>query len=104
MTQYRVQEAAAIRIDEIYRYTRDRWGEVQADAYIEGMFETFDGIAAGMAASRPVPAEFGVTGYVSRYRRHFIYWKNLNDGAIGIVTVLHERMHQTDRFMEGGEL
>lgn len=104
MTQYRVQEAAAIRIDEIYRYTRDRWGEAQADAYIEGLFETFDGIATGMGASRPVPAEFGVTGYVARYRRHFAYWKNLNDGAIGIVTVLHERMHQIDRFLKDGEL
>ena len=104
MTQYRVQEAAAIRIDEIYRYTRDRWGEAKADAYVMGLFETFAAIAAGMAASRPVHAEFGVTGYVSRYRRHFIYWKNLNDEAVGIVTVLHERMHQTDHFLKDGEL
>ncbi len=104
MTRYRVQEAAAIRIDEIYRYTREQWGEAQADAYIKGLFETFDAIAADMAASRPVPAEFGVTGYVSRYRRHFIYWKNLNDGAVGIVTVLHERMHQMDRFLKDREL
>lgn len=28
----RVQEAASVRLDEIYRYTRDQWGEAQAEA------------------------------------------------------------------------
>ena len=100
MKPVRVQDAAAVRIDEIYRYTRDRWGEAQADAYIAGLFEAFEGIASGRTVSRPVPAEFGVDGYVFRYRRHFVYWKTLGDGATGIVTVLHERMHQLDRFLE----
>ena len=67
------------------------------------LFEAFDGIATGVLISRPVPAELGVDGYVLRYRRHFIYWKTLNDGAIGIVTVLHERMHQLGRFLEEQE-
>ena len=103
MAQVRVQDAAAARIDEIYRYTRERWGEAQADAYIRGMFEAFDGIATGAVASRPVPAGFEVDGYVFRYQRHFVYWKTLGDGAIGIVTVLHERMHQIGRFLEDYE-
>jgi toxin ParE1/3/4 len=46
--------------------------------------------------SRPVPAEFGVEGYVFRYQRHFVYWRKLSNGDIGIVTILHERMHQID--------
>ena len=100
MTSVRVQDAAAVRIDEIYRYTRERWGEAQADAYIRGLFEAFEGIATGAVASRPVPAEFEVDGYVFRYQRHFVYWKTLGDGAAGIVTVLHERMHQIGRFLE----
>jgi len=103
MKEIRVQQAAALHIDEIYRYTSQRWGEVQAEAYIRGLFETFEIIAAGNAVSRPVPAEFGVSGYFLRYRRHFIYWKNLSDGAVGIVAVLHERMHQMDRFREDHE-
>ncbi|MCY4394114.1 MAG: type II toxin-antitoxin system RelE/ParE family toxin [Rhodospirillaceae bacterium] len=103
MTPVRVQDAAAVRIDEIYRYTRDRWGVTQADACIEGMFEAFEGIATGKTASRPVPAEFGVDGYVFRYKKHFVYWKKMGDGAVGIVTVLHERMHQIDRFLEDRE-
>ena len=103
MTPVRVQDAAALRIQDIYRYSREHWGEPQADAYITGLFEAFDGIATGAVISRPVPAEFGVDGYVFRYRKHFIYWKTLNDGAIGIVTVLHERMHQLGRLLEEQE-
>ena len=100
MISVRVQESAALRIDEIYRYTRDRWGTVQADAYVGGLFEAFDSIATGGVPSRPIPAEFGVDGYVFRYEKHFVYWKRLADGDIGIVTVLHERMHQIARFQE----
>ena len=96
----RVQRSAALRIDEIYRYSLERWGEAQAQAYVTGLFEAFEGIAAGETASRPVPADFGVDGHYFRYEKHFVYWRWLSDGAVGIVTVLHERMHQLARFRE----
>jgi len=96
----RVQEAASRRLDEIYRYTRDRWGEAQADSYITGLFEAFDGIADHRTLSKPIPADFGVDGFYFRHERHFVYWRHLADGGIGIVTILHERMHLIDRFRE----
>ncbi|MDQ0625830.1 type II toxin-antitoxin system RelE/ParE family toxin [Paraburkholderia graminis] len=98
--QVRFQEAASFRIDEIYRYTRDRWGGQQADRYIAGLFDAFDGIADHRTPSRPVPAEFGIQGYFFRYEHHFVYWRHLSDGNVGIVTILHERMHQIDRFRD----
>ncbi len=100
MRAVRVQQAAALRIDEIYRYSRDLWGAARADACIIGLFETFERIAADEVPSRPIPAEFGVDGYVFRYEKHFVYWQVLGDGDVGIVAVLHERMHQIDRFRE----
>ena len=90
----RVQEAAALRLDEIYRTTHDRWGEAQAETYITGLFAAFEQIETRGVMSRPVPAEFGVEGFFFRYERHFVYWRRLSNGDIGIVTVLHERMHQ----------
>lgn len=96
----RVQQAASHRIDDIYRHTRERWGEVQADRYITGLFDAFARIETHGTPSRPVPAEFGVEGYVFRYERHLVYWRALSNGDIGIVTVLHERMHQIERFRE----
>jgi toxin ParE1/3/4 len=98
MSQFKVQNGAGHRLDEIYRYTRDTWGEAHADRYIRGLFERFTAIAERRFPWRAVPAEFGVDGYVRRYEHHLIYWKVLADGDIGIVTVLHERMHQIERF------
>lgn len=100
MTRYRVQRAAGDRLDEIYVYTREQWGEAQAERYIRGMFARFEEIAARAFPWRAIPAEFGVSGFVCRYERHFIYWKLLEDGAIGIVTILHEKMHQIERFRD----
>ena len=100
MTAVRVQGSAALRIEEIYRYSLERWEEAQADAYIAGLFNAFERIAEGGVMSRPVPAEFGVDGYFFRYGKHFVYWKWLTNGDVGIVTVLHERMHQFGRFLE----
>lgn len=96
----RIQQAASHRLDDIYRYTRDRWGEAQADRYVSGLFEAFQRIEARGIVSRPVPAEFGVEGYVFRYERHLVYWRRLSKGDVGIVTILHERMHQIERFRE----
>lgn len=94
----RIQEGASHRLDDIYRYTRDRWGEDQAKTYIPGLFEAFDQIAAHGVASRPIPADFGVDGFFFRYERPYLYWRYLSNGDIAIVTILHHRMHQIDRF------
>jgi toxin ParE1/3/4 len=100
MAAFRVQERAGHRLDEIYVYTRDTWGDDQAVRYIRGLFECFDDIASRKTAWRAIPAEFGVDGFFSRFEHHYIYWRLLPDGTVGIVTILHERMHQHDRFRE----
>ena len=53
----------------------------------------FDRIAGRETPWRVIPAEFGVDGFFGRHEHHYVYWR-------GIVTVLHERMHQMDRFRE----
>lgn len=100
MANVRVQDRAGRRLDEIYAYTRDGWGDEQAALYIRGLFECFDGIASRKIPWRTIPAEFGVDGFYCRHQHHYIYWRLLSDGAVGIVTVLHERMHQLDRFRD----
>lgn len=100
MAAIRVQEAASRRLDGIHGYTRERWGSEQADRYISGLFDAFDRIESHGVMSRPIPAEFGVEGFFFRYERHVVYWRRLSNGDIGIVTILHERMHQIDRFRE----
>lgn len=96
----RVQEAASLRIDEIYRFTRDRWGADQAERYIIGLFAAFDRIESHGVPSRTISAEFGGEGFHFRHGHHFVYWRRLLSGDIGIVTILHERMHRSDRFRD----
>lgn len=100
MPAVRIQEAASHRLDDSYRFTRDRWGSEQAERYIRGLFDAFGRIETHGVTSKPVPTEFGVEGYFFRYDRHFVYWRRLSNGDVGIVTILHERMHQIDRFRE----
>ncbi|MCB5364165.1 type II toxin-antitoxin system RelE/ParE family toxin [Pusillimonas sp. CC-YST705] len=100
MANIRVQYAASLRLDEIYRYTRAQWGEQQAVRYVTGLFDAFAKITSHGVVSQPVPSEFGVEGFFFRYEKHFVYWRWLSDGDIGIVTILHERMHQIERFRE----
>ena len=77
MTAFRVQDAASYRIDEIYRYTRDRWGNAQAEVYVTGLFNAFSRIATHEVLSHPIPAEFEVEGFYFRYEKHFVYWKKI---------------------------
>lgn len=100
MSGVRIQAGAAHRLDEIYRYTEETWGEGQAERYIHDLFARFEAIAKRSFPWRQIPAEFGVDGYVCRYEKHLIYWKVLTDGDVGVVTVLHERMHQIERFRD----
>lgn len=94
----RIQQAASYRLDEIHRHTLKVWGRDQADRYISSLFAAFDGIESHKTLSRPIPADFGIQGYFFRHQRHFVYWRHLPEGDIGIVTILHERMHQIDHF------
>ncbi len=97
MTAFRIADGASHRLDEIFDYTRRKWGDAQAETYIRGLFDKFKAIAAREFPWRAIPAEFGVDGFVCHHQKHYIYWKLLADGKIGIVTVLHERMHQIER-------
>ena len=96
----KLQQAALLRLDEVFVYTRDRWGEEQAQRYSDGLFEAIDGLSDGTTRSRPIPAEFGVRGFYFRYQRHFVYWQPLPSGDIGIASILHEQMHQLSRLRE----
>lgn len=100
----RFQQAALLRLDEIYIYTRDTWGEEQAQRYADGLFDAIDGLLDGTTRSRPIAAEFRVRGFCFRYQRHFVYWQQLSNGDIGIVSILHEQMHQLRRLREDSGL
>lgn len=95
MIRIRYLPAALRSLDEIYAYTLDSWGEAQADDYVGGIFAMCEDITAH--PHRRTPKEYGVTGFVSIYRRHRIYWRQPSSEEVVVVCILHERMHQPDR-------
>jgi len=103
VTRYELSPRANARLDEIYAYTRETWGEAQAETYIRSLFECFERIARSKVVSRAIPAEFGIDGHYCRHERHIVYWRRLRNGAVGIVTILHQSMHLIDRLNEDSE-
>ncbi len=100
MGGFRIRQAASHRLDEISAHTRKTRGEARTDACLRALSERLGAIAARTFSWRRTSAEFGVDGCVCRYEKHFICWQRLDDGSVGIVAVLHDRMHQTDRFKD----
>lgn len=100
MKSYFIEASANAAIDDLYAYTIDQWGEQQADKYLSGLFARFEAIVSNEVVWRPVPPEFDIEAWVTRYEHHYVYWKELEDGRIGIMAVLHERMHQAARLVE----
>ncbi len=98
MSKIVIQKSASFKIDEIYVYSKNKWGKKIAKIYIKNMFASFDKIEDDLVLSRKIPVEFSVDGYYYQYKKHFIYWKYLKNKNIGIVTILHQRMHQLKQF------
>lgn len=94
-----VSDIADDHIDDIFRYTREHWGEPQARRYIEGLYRCFEDVAARSVAWQPIEAALG-SGYVRRYRHHRIYWKIQAGGRVVFVAVLHESMHPAGRLKQ----
>lgn len=103
MSSYHLEATANQQLDEIYQYTLETWGEDQADRYITNLFGQFERIATRNTLWRSVPAEFGVAAWFCHHNRHYIYWKELKGGDIGIMAILHERMHQIEWFASAYE-
>jgi toxin ParE1/3/4 len=100
MTRYTLLPAALDHLDDIFDYTLRTWGEQQAEAYMRELFGAFERIASGIVVRRAIPAEFEVEGYFIHHGHHFIYWRELPREGVEIAAVLHERMHQLERFRD----
>lgn len=90
MSRTRYLPAALAAIDNIYTYTLEHWGAVQAEGYVGGLFDLCAVISE--RNHRPIPEEFEVDGFVTSYRHHRIYWRRAEDGDVIIVFILHEAM------------
>jgi toxin ParE1/3/4 len=88
-----VAEAAKADLKNIWRFSAQRWGPDQADAYVTAIDAMMHEAAAGKLHSREMP--FVSPGlFKARAMKHFLYFREVA-GGIRIVRVLHERMDET---------
>lgn len=74
--------------------------------YIRGLHAHLEKLCRTRAIWRALPSDLvlpsGIGGsiYVSRYRRHYLFFRELASGKIGVMSILHERMDVPARLVE----
>jgi toxin ParE1/3/4 len=89
MAEYRLSPAAERDLEGIWKYTRRKWGLVQAERYTDLLTAAFQ-VLAEVPKSAPA-CDHIRPGYRRRnVERHMIYFRITNYG-ITIIRILHER-------------
>ena len=95
--------AAEERLLEIWDYTAETWGEEQADKYVRGLVETIEKKRGEPHCWRTVPDEELVGVFFIRYEHHFIFFRELSQEKLGVISILHESMDIPARLREDAE-
>lgn len=96
--RYSLYKKARQQLIDIWLYTAEQWGEVQADKYVDGLYEIFKNM--DNASWRKVEDNRFLGVYFLRYEKHFVFFRELSTGHIGIISILHERMNLPERLLE----
>lgn len=92
--------AARERLIGIWQYTAETWGDEQADKYVGGLVSHVHALASRKIVWRPVK-EDGFQGvFYSRFRHHYLFFREFPDGTIGVLSILHESMDLPHRLKE----
>ena len=96
----RIFAPAEARLLEIWDYTAENWGEPQADKYVRGLLEAIQSCARQKRRWRRV-ADRTLKGiWFLRHKHHFIFFRELSGGALGVISILHESMDLPARLRE----
>ncbi|OCP37470.1 type II toxin-antitoxin system RelE/ParE family toxin [Ensifer sp. LC163] len=106
MGAYRFFHRADAAQDKIWRDTVETWGEQQAVTYITGLHTHLQRLCADRLIWRKLPQRLVVPedikrdAYFSRYERHYVFFRELDNGDLGVMSILHERMDLPVRLMD----
>ena len=98
MSGYLFHPPADAAQDRIWKDTVVHWGEAQAATYITGLHAHLKTLSETKALWRrlpsalAVPAGLNIQAFFSRYERHYLFFRALPSGKIGVMAILHERM------------
>lgn len=98
----RIHPAAEARIHEIWDYTADTWGTRQADKYVRDLVKAIHEAAAKRRLWRPLVDDELKGIHFFRHAHHYVFFRDLGGGDIGVISVLHENMDLPNRLREDG--
>jgi len=96
MSSYLFFPSADKAQDDIWRYTSKTWGENQAEKYIKDLHHHLQLLSGkkkswrSLPANLVVPPDLKIEVYFSRYEHHYLFFRTLSAGKIGIMAILHE--------------
>ncbi|HWL53676.1 MAG TPA: type II toxin-antitoxin system RelE/ParE family toxin [Chthoniobacteraceae bacterium] len=102
--QVRVFPIARERLLDIWQYTSEEWGDAQADDYVRGLMTAALALPTKRHLWRPVKERRLSGVYFFHHRHHYLFFKVLEEGALGILSILHENMNLPDRLRDDMEL
>ena len=96
---YILTDDAANDMRGLIRYTRKTWGSAQARRYADDLEKGVIRLAGDPAHFRDM-SELYPTLRMARCEHHYVFCLPQSGAPALIVAILHERMHQIDRFKE----
>lgn len=106
MVAYRFYPRADAAQDKIWKDTVQDWGEKQAVTYITGLHVHLQRLCDNRMIWRTLPQKLAVPAdvkreaYFSRYEHHYVFFRELDNGDLGVMSILHEKMDLPVRLME----
>ncbi|MGN8171644.1 type II toxin-antitoxin system RelE/ParE family toxin [Agrobacterium cavarae] len=106
MPVYRFYAPADAAQDKIWRDTVEQWGEAQAESYLRGLHAHLHRLCDNRLLWRRLPQRLAVPSdikreaYFSRYERHYLFFRTLDNGDLGVMSILHEKMDMAVRLRE----
>jgi toxin ParE1/3/4 len=99
MRGFRLTETAERHLQEIWRYSRDRWGVARADAYLESIDAALNATIATPSLLRARP-ELG-EGVVARRAGSHVAYGVVQGDLLLVIAVLHGRMDPKRHLLAG---
>jgi toxin ParE1/3/4 len=85
-------KAARARLIEVWAYSETTWGASQADKYVRGSVAAIERAQDKPGRWRPLRDKALPGIFYFRHEHHFVFFRRLSKGQIGVITVLHESM------------
>ena len=99
----RIHRVAEARIHEIWDYTERNWGVRQADKYVRELVRAIHLAGGKRRLWKPLPDEELEGIFYFRHGHHYVFFRELEPGEIGVISVLHESMDLPNRLREDNE-